>query len=94
MNRFFCITGETVEKVVKCSLELIEQDYDQLPEGKENNSLMLFIDREKRQFFFTDARGMQICYNLVTHIHNSTIEKTNLKAIKQWQQAKPAKQEA
>lgn len=91
MNRFFCVTEPGVENVVECGLELISQNYDQLPEGKENSSLMLFIDREKRQFFFTDARGMQVCKNLTMHLHKCVIKETTLKAIKQWQQSKPAK---
>lgn len=84
-NRYFMVTMEERVDVIKSGMELINQDYYQLPESTESNNVSLFIDTGNREFFFTDQKGMRVAKNIVESDDEKIIE-TNLKEIKQWPQ--------
>ncbi len=82
MSRYKTITSGDCTEIYLSGIELIELGYSELPEATLKQANQLVIDTTKMQFFFTDAKGMQVVKNI------QQVEETNLNQIKSWQQKK------
>jgi hypothetical protein len=56
---YLCITEASKEAVISAAIELVQNDFDQLPEAvKDQDDLNLIIDLQHRTYFFIDTDAL------------------------------------
>jgi len=81
-NRFYVAT----EKLHEIATELIELGFEELDECVSPDELAdrLFIDTEKKTYYFTDEECVKEANLIIVEKHKQTYHSTNLKKVKQW----------
>jgi hypothetical protein len=93
-HHFFKVSIADFNTTLLFSFELIKQNFNQQNEAKNDPvsmELMLFIDLDRKLFFFTDASNMQLSEEIIEDRYNCEVVETNLNQIKSWRK-KPASQ--
>ena len=82
-NRFYVAT----EKLHEIADELTNRGFEELDECVSPDELAdrLFIDTEKKTFYFTDEECVKEANEIIIEKHQQTYHSTNIKKVKQWQ---------
>lgn len=83
-NRFYVAS----EKLHEIAAELIDNGFEELDECVSPDELAdkLFIDAEKKSFYFTDGECLEQANLIIIEKHKCTYKSTTLKKIKEWKQ--------
>lgn len=81
-NRFYVAS----EKLHEIAAELIEKGYEELDECVSPDELAdkLFIDTDKKTFYFTDEQCVKEANEIIVEKHKCTYQGTNIKKVKEW----------
>lgn len=83
-NRFYVAT----EKLHEIADELTKRGFEELDECVSPDELAdrLFIDTEKKTFYFTDEECVKEANEIIVEKYQQTYHSTNIKKVKQWKQ--------
>lgn len=83
-NRFYVAT----EKLHEIAEELTNRGFEELDECVSPDELAdrLFIDTEKKTFYFTDEECVKEANEIIVEKYQQTYHSTNIKKVKQWKQ--------
>jgi len=83
-NRFYVAT----EKLHEIAAELTNRGFEELDECVSPDELAdrLFIDTEKKTFYFTDEECVKEANEIIVEKYKQTYHSTNIKKVKQWKQ--------
>jgi len=81
-NRFYVAT----EKLHDIASKLLEIGFDELDECVSPDELadMVFIDTEKKTFYFTDEQCVKEANEIIVEKYKVTYHSTNIKKVKLW----------
>lgn len=84
MNNRFYVASEKLHEIAS---ELLEQEFTELDECVSPDELAdkMFIDKEKKTFYFTDEQCVKESNLIIIEKHKQTYKSTNLKEVKKWQ---------
>jgi hypothetical protein len=83
-NKRFRVANENKEDI---SILLIEKDFKELDPciSEFDEEAMIFIDTEKKTYYFLDEECLRSSSEIINHKFNSDIEPITIEEIKKWE---------